>query len=259
MRWRCCSRGGNGRGRPQGHIVTQHKNPARLAAALKKHLRIHGSAEHAAGVQWFFKEEIQSHGWYTDALRRYAGVVHTSLAGDPAFLLAVTDALFEGRVLEEKVLAVLLAQRSLRHFGASEFGRFERWLGHVASWADHDALAMFLLGPLLIADPKRVRRVFTWAKSRSRWRRRAAAVALIHGVRKGLFKDEAAAITDRLLGDDDDMVQKGLGWLLREWCKYRPADAIPVVMKIRRDTPRLVLRTACETLPPAQRRRILAR
>jgi 3-methyladenine DNA glycosylase AlkD len=240
-------------------IVTPHANPARLAGALKKHLRAHGSAEHAAGVQWFFKKEVQSHGWYTDDLRRYAGVVHKSLAGDPASLLAVADALFEGRVLEEKVLAVLLAQRSLPHFGPSEFGRFERWLGHVSSWADHDALAMVLLGPLLVADPKRVRHVFAWARSRNRWRRRAAAVTLIHGVRKGLFGDEAAAITDRLLGDDDDMVRKGLGWLLREWCKHHPADAVPVVMRIRGDAPRLVLRTACETLTPSRRRRILAR
>jgi 3-methyladenine DNA glycosylase AlkD len=240
-------------------IVTQYKTPARIASALKKHLRTHGCAEHAAGVQWFFKEEIQSHGWYTDDLRRYARVAHKSLAGDPAALLAVAEVLFEGRVLEEKLLAVLLAQRSLPRFGTSEFGRFERWLGRVSSWADHDALAMVLLGPLLIANPQRVRRLFTWARSRNRWRRRAAAVVLIHGVRKGLFRDEAAAITDRLLGDNDDMVQKGLGWLLREWCKYRPADAIPVVMRIRRDAPRLVLRTACETLTPAQRRRILAR
>jgi 3-methyladenine DNA glycosylase AlkD len=101
--------------------------------------------------------------------------------------------------------------------------------------------------------------VFVWAKTRDRWRRRAAAVTLIQGVRRGLFEHEAAAITTLLLGDDDDMVQKGLGWLLREWCKHHPANAIPVVMGIRHDAPRLVLRTACETLAPAQRRRILER
>jgi len=233
--------------------------PSRMIAAIKTHLRTHGSAEHAAGVQWFFKEEIVSHGWYTGDLRRYARDVHKALASDTAYLLAVADALFDGRVLEEKVLAVFLAQRSIPHFGVSEFARFEGWLDQVSSWADHDALAMYLLGPLLVANPGRVRRVATWAKSRNRWRRRAAAVTLIHGVRRGLFVDEASATTDRLLGDADDMVQKGLGWLLREWCKYQPATAVPVVMRIRPDAPRLVLRTACETLPAAQRKRILAR
>jgi 3-methyladenine DNA glycosylase AlkD len=240
-------------------IMPPRENPVRVASAIRKHLRTHGSAEHAAGVQWFFKEEVASHGWYTDALRRYASVVHKTLARDEQHLLAVAEALLDSRVLEEKLLAILLAQRSLPRFGVAEFARFARWLDLVSSWADHDALAMFLLGPLLVAYPGQVRRVATWAKSRNRWRRRAAAVALIHGVRKRLFEAEASAITDRLLHDNDEMVQKGLGWLLREWCKYQPATAVPVVMRIRPDAPRFVLRTACETLPPSQRKRILAR
>ena len=239
--------------------MTPYTSPARRVTAIRKHLRTHGSEEHAAGVQWFFKETIRSHGWYTDDLRRYASVVHKTVAADPACALAVADALFHSAVLEEKILAVFLAQPMMLRVGAREFTRFDRWLDQVASWADHDALAMFVLGPLFIADTSRVRRVFAWARSRNRWRRRASAVTLIHGVRKGLFKTEAAAIADRLVGDTDDMVQKGLGWLLREWCKHHPADAIPVVMKIRPDAYRLVLRTACETLTPAQRRRILGR
>jgi 3-methyladenine DNA glycosylase AlkD len=59
------------------------------------------------------------------------------------------------------------------------------------------------------------------------------------------------------LADDDDMVQKGLGWLLREAAKYNPKPTVPYLMKIRKRAPRLVLRTACETLPKATRMRIL--
>jgi hypothetical protein len=33
-----------------------------MAAQIRLVLRDGGSAEHAAGVQWFFKEEIKSHG-----------------------------------------------------------------------------------------------------------------------------------------------------------------------------------------------------
>jgi len=61
-----------------------------------------------------------------------------------------------------------------------------------------------------------------------------------------------------LLKDEDDMVQKGLGWLLRETAKADPKRAVPYLMKIRKEAPRLVLRTACETLNPATRRRVLA-
>ena len=222
------------------------------------HLKSHGSRKHAAGVQWFFKEEIRSHGWRTADLRRYARALNQKLRGDPSSLLAVAEALFGRDVLEEKALGVLVLQPSLRGFGSAEFRRFERWLTRVSTWADHDALVMFLLGPLMTADPRRARRAVIWSWSKHRWHRRAAAVVLIDGVRKGLFTCEAADMTYRLLADDDDMVRKGLGWLLREWGKVRPEETVPLLMDVRTQAARLVLRTACERLPARDRARILA-
>ena len=230
-----------------------------LVRDIVRHLKSHGSPEHAAGVQWFFKEQVRSHGWYTAELRRYARMLHGQLAADEALLLDVAERLFASPVLEEKALAVTMLQPSLGRFGRAEFRRFETWLGKVISWADHDALAMYLIGPMLVADPRRVRRPLRWAASPGRWRRRAAAVSLIHGIRRGLFEEEAVAVTERLIADDDDMVQKGLGWLLREWAKHDPAAAVPVLMAIRARAPRLVLRTACEKLSPVLRARILSR
>jgi len=60
-----------------------------------------------------------------------------------------------------------------------------------------------------------------------------------------------------LLSDEDDMVQKGLGWLLRETAKFDRAKAVTYLMKIRKRAPRLVLRTACETLPRKLRKKVL--
>jgi 3-methyladenine DNA glycosylase AlkD len=83
-------------------------------------------------------------------------------------------------------------------------------------------------------------------------------VALIRGTRAQMFFPEITKLSDSLLGDRDDMVQKGLGWLLRETAKFNAQRTIPYLMKIRARAPRLVLRTACETLPRTTRKRILA-
>jgi 3-methyladenine DNA glycosylase AlkD len=64
-------------------------------------------------------------------------------------------------------------------------------------------------------------------------------------------------LCNSLLGEEDDLVQKGLGWLLRETAKFDARRTVPYLMKIRGKAPRLVLRTACETLPEAVRKRIL--
>jgi 3-methyladenine DNA glycosylase AlkD len=220
-----------------------------------------GSAEHAAGVQWFFKDEIKSHGWYTAKLRSAAldsrRVIRSEF--DLDFLLQVADKLFVGRNLEEKTFAVFLLEKTTEEFGESEFRLFESWLPRISSWADHDGLVHYLIAPMIAAKPTRSVRVFVWAKSPNRWHRRAACVALIQGARKKMFFPEIKRLSDLLLSDKDDMVRKGLGWLLRETAKADAKRTVPYLMIIRERAPRLVLRTACETLPPSVRKKVLAK
>lgn len=233
--------------------------PAYIAAHIRRVLKDGGSAPHAEGVQWFFKEEIKSRGWYTAELRKVAVRFRRTILKErgQAFLIEVADKLFSGRVLEEKVFAVFLLETLTGEFGEAEFRRFESWLSRISSWADHDGLVHYLVAPMIVAEPARAKFVFRWAKSRDRWHRRAACVALIQGTRQKMFFPEITRLSNVLLTDRDDMVQKGLGWLLRETAKADAKRAVPYLMRIRQRSPRLVLRTACETLPVAIRRRIL--
>jgi len=231
-----------------------------VASQIRRALRNGGSAEHAAGVQWFFKEEIKSHGWYAAALRRAVRDCRREILKeyDFEFLVGVADELFSGSVLEEKGAAVLLLEKLDAQCGDREFRMFEAWLDRISSWADHDGLVHYLIAPMVAAKPTRVKNVFRWAKSPERWHRRAACVALIQGTRKKQFLPEIKKLCGLLLADPDDMVQKGLGWLLRETAKYDAKRTVPYLVKIRKRAPRLVLRTACETLPAAVKKKILA-
>lgn len=233
--------------------------PADIATEIRIALQNGGSAEHAAGVQWFFKDEIKSHGWYTAALRKAARQCRHELLRehDFDFLVRVADELFSGRVLEEKIAAVFLLEKMDAQFGDRQFRLFESWLDRISSWADHDALVHSLIAPMVAAKPGRAKHVFRWAKSRNRWLRRAACVALIRATREKILFPEIVRLSNLLLSDQDDMVQKGLGWLLRETAKFDAARTVPYLMKIRERSPRLVLRTACETLPRNVRARVL--
>ena len=235
--------------------------PAAVATQLRRILKNGGSAEHAADVQWFFKDEIQSHGWYTADLRRAAVCFRREVRKEHGldFLISIADQLFSGSVLEEKIAAVFLLEKLDGEFGDAEFKLFETWLDRIGSWSDHDALVHDLIAPMIASKPARAKAVFRWAESANRWHRRAACVALIRGSRAKMFFPEITKLSDFLLADEDDMVQKGLGWLLRETAKFDAKRTVPYLMKIRGRAPRLVLRTACETLPPALRKRVLAR
>jgi 3-methyladenine DNA glycosylase AlkD len=242
-------------------MTARRPTPAAIAAEIRQLLLDGGSAEHAEGVQWFFKEEVKSHGWYTAKLRREAIRARRRIREDLGldFLLQVAEKLFAGRTLEEKIFAVFLLEKLTEEFGDAEFRLFESWLQRITSWADHDALVHYLIAPMVAAKPARAAKVFRWAKSPDRWLRRAACVALIQGTRRKMFSSEIERLSDLLLSDQDDMVQKGLGWLLRETAKAEPKGTVPYLMSIREQAPRLVLRTACETLPLAARKKILAK
>ncbi|PWT76940.1 MAG: hypothetical protein C5B46_00525 [Proteobacteria bacterium] len=235
------------------------KTPAYIAAHIRRVLIDGASAPHTAEVEWFFKQEIKSRGWYTKELRRVAVRFRKCILRDydHDFLLAVCDRLFRGRVLEEKVFAVLMLEGIVGKFGDAEFRLFTTWLERISTWADHDGLVSYLIGPMIAAEPKRSNAVFPWAKSSDRWHRRAAAVALIRAIRQQKCRAEVVKITGMLLADRDDMVQKGLGWLLREAAKCDGERTLPLLMKIRAKAPRLVLRTACETLPVDLKQQVL--
>lgn len=246
--------------RGQNLMLDENEDPLKVSEKIRRALKEGGSKQHAAGVQWFFKEEIKSRGWYTADLRRAIRRCRRDIlrTRDFAFLVKVADRLFSGFVLEEKIAGVFLLEGLHGQCGETEFRLFERWLNRVSSWADHDALVHDLIGPMIAGQPKRAKAVFHWAKSKNPWHRRAACVALIRGARAKMFFQEIVKLSNLLLSDEDDLVQKGLGWLLRETAKFDPNRTVAYLMKIRAHAPRLLLRTACETLPAGVKERILA-
>lgn len=234
------------------------KSPAYIAAHIRT-LLLKGGGPHSPEVQRFFKHEIKSRGWYTHALRQVARRFRREILAeqDVACLVEVADRLFAGAVLEEKNFAVMLLEGGTEQLGPRGFKLLEGWLDRVSCWADHDGLVHYLIGPMVASDDFYLKRLPGWARKKSRWHQRAAAVSLIHSTRRHKNFDHIQRITELLATSRDDMVQKGLGWLLREAVKANPRQAVPYLRSIRERLPRLVLRTACETLAPAERRRVL--
>jgi 3-methyladenine DNA glycosylase AlkD len=242
-------------------MARRQVTPTSVANEIRHTLKAGGSATRSTGVQRFFKEEVQSHGWRTADLRRASIRWRREILQQSGvkFLLRVADNLFAGTVNDEKNVAVFLLENITARFGDEEFELLESWLPRISNWSDHDALVHYLIAPMMVAKPARVRKVFRWAKSPNRWYRRVACVALIQGTRRKMFFSEITKLGERLLSDEDDMVQKGLGWLLRETAKADARRTVPYLMSIRERASRLVLRTACETLSKAVRKKLLTK
>src|SRR5579885_3399500 len=98
------------------------KSPATIARHIRRVLLDGASAPHTDDVQRFFEHEIQSRGWYTGELRKVAVRFRRTILAesDLPFLVQVSDQLFRGAVLEEKIFAVVMLQGVVAEFGKPE-------------------------------------------------------------------------------------------------------------------------------------------
>ena len=127
---------------------------------------------------------------------------------------------------------------------------FKLWIErYVNNWAKCDGFCNHTIGDLLQKYPQTILDVKNWAKSENRWLKRASAVSFIVPAKKGLFLQEAFEISDVLLADGDDMVQKGYGWLLKEESRKHQKEVFDYVVKNRKVMPRTALRYAVELMP----------
>jgi 3-methyladenine DNA glycosylase AlkD len=230
-------------------------------ASLRRILRAHADPANAAGAQRFFAGGVKTYGVHREMLDGLARETTAALraAGGLEAALRAAVGLYRSQNMDEAALAARVLSRFGRELGPEHFERFDRWIDHLADWASCDSLCTQVIGPVVRDHPALIRRVAPWTRSPHRWRRRAAAVSLIPLARTGEHLADVLRMADRLLGDADDMVQKGVGWLLKEAARTRRDEVTAYLIANRDKTSRLVLRYASEKLPPAQRARVLGR
>ncbi len=170
------------------------------------------------------------------------------------------EALIPDRYLEVKGLGLEVLACYRRAFTPRLLPIWKRWLANdwCANWATTDTLCGMVIGPLLLAHPALVKKTRRWATDRNMWVRRAGAVSIIPLARRGLALDDAYAIAAQLHRDSEDLIQKAVGWLLREAGR---TDRPRLERYLRANGPRIprtTLRYAIEHFPPAQRKQLLA-
>jgi 3-methyladenine DNA glycosylase AlkD len=158
-------------------------------------------------------------------------------------------------------VGVELTARYAREFTPRLLPVWKGWLadGYSANWATTDAICGSLIGPLLRSQPSLATTMRSWTRHRSLWVRRASAVALVPCARRGVALDVAYDVAQRLHADGHDLIQKAVGWLLREAGKTDPARLQRYLLQHGRLIPRTTVRYAIERMAPRVRKALLER
>ena len=232
-----------------------------LLKRVREELERNASPEIRASQLRFHKpnEHPPSYGIPAPKLREIARDLYPALKKLPiAERDRLCTALWEGKSFEEGVIVIYVYRRFAKTCGEREFRLFTRWLDrYVHNWAHTDGLSCWLLGACVENEPELIAALDAWTQSKNRWKRRAAAVSLVYEARRGRNTESILRIADLLLCDSDDMVQKGVGWLLKETYPHKPALLMRFIMPRRTKTTRLVLRYAAEKMSAPDRARLL--
>lgn len=165
-------------------------------------------------------------------------------------VFAVCEELWKSGYLEEAVIACKFTESLSKQYEPEDFRTFERWVNsYVSNWAACDTLCNHTIGTFMMMYPEFVNELKRWAQSPNRWTKRAAAVTLIIPARKGLFLKEIFEIADILLLDNDDLVQKGYGWMLKAASESNQKAVFDYVVSKKEIMPRTALRYAIEKMP----------
>ncbi len=144
-------------------------------------------------------------------------------------------------------------------FELEDFDGFEKWLKNdVRGWGKCDDLCTHIIVYMAGKFPEVIPRIKSWTASKNRWVRRAAAVGFIvsrstYSIHRGTL-DDVFWVANKLLLDEDYIVQKGYGWMLKAASDIDQRAVFDFVMKNKKVMPRTALRYAIEKMPQKMRK-----
>lgn len=140
---------------------------------------------------------------------------------------------------------------------------FDEFLDRFVSWGNVDHLCTgrdSVLKMMLEKYPEQVIELLgRWNKSSNRWKRRASVVVFTRSVAKsGRFIDEALALCENLIWDEEDLVRKGVGWTLKDHMRSDKERVLEYVKSLRRrGVPSVITLYAIRDLRGKEREEVL--
>ena len=229
--------------------------------AAQKELRKHATAENKKINEWFFKTGLGQYG-HGDQFIGVKVPENRKVAKQFADLsLADLKTLLESPVHEDRLLALLILcpqyERAVRlEDTATQKKLFDFYFKHrkqVNNWDLVDQSAPYLSGHFAFHHPEGYKKIFALKNADSLWDRRIAMISTYYFIRQNQFK-EVITTAESLLDDQEDLMHKACGWMLREMGKRNLKTLIAFLDRNGPKMPRTMLRYAIEKLPEKQRK-----
>lgn len=224
---------------------------------IRQELKQNIDLEYKKGAIRYFKEPIKVYGVRSKIVhkiaQKYFPLFPRSLKKWKGNFFALGKQMLKSNYHEEVIIVFIWTEKLVKNFDQIDFKIFEKWLNKYANnWAKVDTLCPHTINYFIQNYPAVIPKIKSWTKSKNRWMRRAAAVSFISGSKDFPQKKHLTHIfwiAKKLLKDEDDLVQKGYGWMLKCATENYKKEVFNFVLKNKYEMPRTALRYAIEKMP----------
>jgi 3-methyladenine DNA glycosylase AlkD len=228
------------------------------ALDIKARLRALGNPKAAAFAARYFKTGPGQYGEGDVFLGLRAAVMHALAREYKGLALDQVIRLLQSEVHDDRSLALLILVRQAgKADDAARKRIYDLYMAHtrfINNWDLVDCSAPTIVGGYLFGRSRKP--LDRLVRSKSLWERRISIISTLHFIRSADFAD-TLRLAECLLGDQEDLIHKAAGWMLREVGKRDQGLLEQFLGLYARRMPRTMLRYAIERFPEAQRQAIL--
>lgn len=161
---------------------------------------------------------------------------------------------------EERMLALLILVERFSKYPNERKNIFDFYLSstrYINNWDLVDLSASDILGRYIYLHRELTPTIMDLSRSKRLFDRRISVISTFYFIKKG-EAEPALYVISELLSDQQDLIQKASGWMLREiWSRVDQAIVESFIKIYHSQIPRTTLRYATEKFPDAKRRQFL--
>ncbi len=163
--------------------------------------------------------------------------------------LKEVEELLHSKYHEERLLALIILTYKMKKAKEDEQKKivnlYIRNTKYINGWDLVDLSAHYILGKYLLEHENEKNILYEFANSNNLWKQRISIVSTWMFIREGKYED-TFKIAEILLNNKQDLIQKAVGWMLREVGKKDFDSEYNFLIKYYKEMPRTMLRYSIE-------------
>lgn len=149
--------------------------------------------------------------------------------------IALATRLIQSEFGEQQHIGLFILEKHTAYFTPDRFDQLDALVRHLRGWSKVDSFTGSLLRDVLLQHPDSfLPLVRTWNGDTDMWLQRTSVVLFTRKIAKsGQFNDFGLEMCHNLIHNEEDLVQKGVGWALKDMMKSDKARILQYVRELR--------------------------